>query len=833
MCKTGVLVKASIAFGLCIASWACQRATGSGLDDLRTEPINGIAEMIVDSPYVDLNGTLFGTGFSDAVPVSRGAFRTTQAQENHIDSLLRVMTLEEKAGQMNQYTSFYDVTGPAPTEGTAAERLEEVRSGRVGSMLNVAGAAQTRKIQEMALQSRLGIPLIFGYDVIHGYKTQFPVPLAEVATWDDAIVERAAKRAAEEASAFGLHWTFAPMVDISPDARWGRIVEGAGEDPFLGVRMARARVRGFQGNDLSDPQTIAACAKHFAGYGYSLGGRDYNTVELSDYTLHNDVLPPFKAAIEEGVATFMNGFTTLAGKPVTGDTYLQRVWLKQQHDWPGLIVSDWNSIGELVPHGVAADLSEAAEQAVRAGSDMDMETRAYVQHLPALVREGKLSERYLDDAVRRILRVKMALGLFEDPFRYCDPAREAAVGNDPQVKADAIETAARSAVLLKNEGNALPLKASERIAVIGALAKDKDSPLGTWLAAAERGGATSLEEALQSETSGKNGFSYVAGPALLKPGTQGNFAFELDINTSDRSGWDEAIAAAAKAERVLMVLGEPGFMTGEARSRTDLGLPGLQMELLRAVHAVNPRIVVVLYAGRPLALPEVDSLAEAILLAWQPGTYGNLGIAEVLLGERDPSGKLPVSFPYTVGQEPLTYREYATGRPGSPKRPKAGELVFFSHYMDAPRTALYPFGHGLSYSSFALSDLSAMPMGGSGPKPAQSGGQRFKVSATLRNTGAREADETIQLYIRDPVATRVRPVRELKGYERSVLKPGESKTLSFELSESDLSFWTPEKGWHIEPGKIQVWVGTSSDPADQIGPVEIELLPATPKRMDP
>ncbi len=719
------------------------------------------------------------------------------------------MTVAEKAGQMNQYTSFYDVTGPAPTGGNAEERFNQVKQGLVGSMLNVTGAESTRKIQELAMQSRLRIPVIFGFDVIHGYKTQFPVPLAEAATWDLELIRNASRWAGVEASAYGIHWTFAPMVDVSPDARWGRIVEGAGEDPFLGSEIAAARVRGFQGDDLSAANTIAACTKHFAGYGYSAGGRDYNAVDVSDYTLYNDILPPFRAAAEAGSATFMNGFNTLGGVPVTGSKKLQRDWLKGELGWPGFIVSDWNSIGEMVAHGAVADQAGAAEMAVKAGSDMDMETRAYIDHLPALVEAGHVNVAMLDDAVRRILRVKLALGLFDDPYRYCDPVREASVTKSAAMRAAAVETAASSAVLLKNDGKLLPLrKSGQRVVLIGDLAADKDSPLGTWSLGADRNSAISLQEAVNALTG--SALPYTAGPNTLVKGSKSEFLYELQVNTTDRSGIEEAIRAARNAEVVVLALGEPGFMTGEARSRADIRLPGLQQELFDAVQAVNPNVVVVLYAGRPLALGSVADKAKAILLAWQPGTFGNEGIAQVLYGDHDADGKLPVSFPYTVGQEPLTYREYSTGRPGPAGRPTEQSIVFNSHYMDAPRTAQYAFGHGLSYTTFEVGRPTLSQNTLTSGSAAVSSGS-LTVTATIRNTGSRTGRETVQLYLQDPVAKRVRPVRELKGFQSVTLAAGETKTVTFQLSPKHLQYWTPEAGWHVEAGAFHIYVGTSSE----------------------
>ena len=789
-----------------------------------TEAINGVASTIIEDPIVYDKSGVGVASFSESGPVNVGAFKTTAAQEAKIDSLLRIMTLEEKAGQMNQYTSFFDATGPAPKDGYAQDRYKQVKAGLVGSMLNVTGVEETRKFQELAMQSRLKIPMIFGFDVIHGFRTQFPIPLAEAASFDLDMIQKAARWAAVEASAFGINWTFAPMVDVSPDARWGRIMEGAGEDPFYGSLVATARVHGFQGTNLSDETSLAACAKHFAGYGYATAGRDYNSAEVSDYVLHNDILPPFQAAAEAGSATFMNGFHSINGQPVTGSKMLQRDWLKDGHKWPGFIVSDWGSIGEMIAHGAVADNKGAAEKAVHAGSDMDMETAAYVAEIPKLVASGKVDEAVVNDAVRRILRVKMALGLFDNPYKNCNAKREAEVSSDPKMKADAIDMAAASAVLLKNEGNMLPLKpaGTQKIVVLGDLASAKDSPQGNWSMGAVRGVALPLVDALETQLNDVSRMNVVAGPSTLRKDSKQEFPWEVLPNTTDRSGLNEAIAAAKTADVVIMALGEPAFMSGEARSRSDVGLPGLQQEMFDKVYEVNKNIVVVLYSGRPLAIEELSKKASSILLAWQPGTYGNQGIAELLFGKRNPRGKLPVSFPYVVGQEPLTYREYSTGRPAPQanreNRPDGSNEVFSSHYMDAPVDPLYQFGHGLSYTTFSYKK----PTGGRYDANETRSTQTYKITTTVTNTGKMAGTEVVQLYINDPVASRVRPRKELKGVRTVVLEPGASKIVTFLLGEDELKFWSPEQGWHVEAGKIKVWVqGTSAGLGEAL---EIEVV---------
>lgn len=718
--------------------------------------------------------------------------------EARIDQLLSRMTLEEKVGQMNQYTSFYDVTGPAPEEGTARERLEQIRSGLVGSMLNVDGAEATRKAQELAVEnSRLGIPLIFGFDVIHGHRTIFPIPLAEAASWDLEAIEKSARVAATEAAAMGLHWTFAPMVDVSRDARWGRVMEGAGEDPYLGSRVAVARVRGFQGNDLGALDTVAACAKHLAGYGFAEGGRDYNTVDISDHTLHNVIMPPFKAAAEAGVATFMNAFNEIGGVPATASVRLQREILKGDWGFEGFVISDWGSIGEMVPHGVAADLKEAARMAVIAGNDMDMESRAYVPHLIALVESGQVEESLVDEAVRRILRVKFALGLFDDPYRYSDMDREKELIGHEDHLAAARDVARKSIVLLKNDRDLLPLsRTGQTIAVIGPMAADKDVPLGSWRLAATPGTAVSLLEGIQAALGEGAEIIHAEGPPLTL-GTP-SFLARTRWNTGDRSGIPAAVEAAREADVVLLTLGEGAFQSGEGRSQVEIGLKGVQMDLLEAVRSANPNVVVVLMTGRPLAIGEWVDTVPAILNVWHLGSQAGHAIADVVFGVRGPSGRLPVVFPRHVGQMPLYYARKKTGRPDP-----QGDMPFWSHYADAPNDALFPFGYGLTYTTFSYSEpelsASGMEMEGS-----------VDVSVTVRNTGRRNGSEVVQLYVRDLVGSVTRPVKELKGFRKVRLGAGWSQEVTFTLTAQDLAFYTARGIWEAEPGEFEVGVGPNA-----------------------
>jgi len=715
--------------------------------------------------------------------------------EQKVAVLLKQMTLEEKIGQMNQYNGFWDLTGPAPSSGNAAKKYDHLRKGYVGSMLNLRGVKNVRKIQKIAVEeTRLGIPLIIGFDVIHGYETLSPIPLAESASWDLEAIKKSAEVAAEEAAAAGINWTFAPMVDISRDARWGRVMEGAGEDPYLGSKIAIARVKGFQGSDLSKHNTLAACAKHFAAYGFAESGREYNTVDVGTSTLNNIVFPPFQATIDAGVRTFMNAFNELNGIPATGNTNLQRTILKDKWKFDGFVVSDWGSIEEMVTHGHAKDGKHAAQIAANAGSDMDMESYLYVNELAALVREGKVKEAYIDDAAKRILRVKFELGLFDDPYKYCDERREKDVIGQPAFHEAALDMAKKSIVLLKNDNQLLPLKKQgQKIALIGALASDKTSPLGSWRIAAKDNTAISVFEGMQAYTG--NQLTYAKGADVSLGQTK--FIDELKINTTDRSEFPQAIAVAKTADVVVMVLGEVGYQSGEARSRTDLGLPGVQQDLLEAIYKVNKNIVLVLNNGRPLVLNWHQEHLPAIVEAWQLGTQSGNAIAQVLYGDYNPSGKLPMSFPRAVGQVPIYYNYKNTGRPLIP----IPNTVFWSHYQDVENSPLYPFGYGLSYTTFEYSDLKTQVVSAT----------EVSVSVTLKNTGKFTGKEVVQLYIKDHYASVTRPVRELKGFELVRLEANESKKIEFTLSEKELGFYDNEGKFIVEPGDFSIFVGGDSN----------------------
>ena len=721
-------------------------------------------------------------------------------KEKFINDLISKMTLDEKAGQMNQYNGFWDATGPMPEGDYQKKRYNELMNGQVGSMLNVIGVDEIYALQKIAVEeTRLGIPLIFGHDVIHGYKTIFPIPLAESSSWDLKLMENSARVAATEASADGLHWTFAPMVDISRDARWGRVMEGAGEDPYLGSLVAKARVKGFQGTDLSEINSIVACAKHFAGYGFSEAGRDYNTTDFNHYTLHNTIMPPFKAAVDAGVRTFMNSFNTLDEIPATGHIHIQRDILKGDWDFDGFIVSDWGSIDQMIPHGFARDGNHAAELALIAGSDMDMESSLYVSQLVGLVKSGKVDIKLIDDAVRRILRVKYELGLFDDPYKYCNNERSIQeLGSDQNMQV-ALEAAKKSIVLLKNNNQLLPLeKDGEKIALIGPLVDDKNSPLGNWRSQAVYNSATSVLEGMNKYKGNRTIFE--KGVELYYGKT--NFHNRVKLNYNDRSEFGKAKLAAATSDVVVMVMGEEGNQSGEGRSRTNIGLPGLQLELLKEIYKINQNIVLVVMSGRPLDLSWADKNIPSILQAWHLGSKSGDAIAQVLYGDYNPSGKLTMSFPRNVGQVPIYYNFKNTGRPST-----SIEQVTNSGYADVVNSPLYPFGHGLSYTNFKYSNLTI-------DSSELDYNSKINISVKIENTGFITGKEVAQLYIRDIVGSIARPMKELKGFEMIELAPGESKVVNFKIDSSLLEFYTYENKWEAEVGKFHAFIGTNSDVSD-------------------
>lgn len=706
--------------------------------------------------------------------------------DQRVDSVLKLMTLEEKVGQMNQYNGPWAATGPLTNDDNL---LGQIKDGKVGSMLNVTGVARTRELQQLALQSRLKIPLLFGQDVIHGYRTIFPIPLGEAASWDMEAIRMSARAAATEVSASGVHWTFAPMVDIARDPRWGRVMEGAGEDPYLGSQIAWARVRGFQGGGLGHTDAVMACAKHFAAYGAAVGGRDYNSVDMSLRQLHEVYLPPFKAAAEAGVATFMNSFNDLNGIPATANTYLQRDLLKGQWKFKGFVVSDWGSVGEMINHGYSKDNYEAAMQAANAGSDMDMESRSYIQHLVRLVKEGKVKMSVIDDAVRRILKKKFEMGLFDDPFRFCNEQREKYQWNNPDHLAMARDMAKKSIVLLKNNG-VLPLAkstgANRTIALIGPFARAKSDNLGFWSYdwPDDSTRIVSVFDGVQRKTG---------------PDTRLLYAKGCNVNDTSTAGFAEALAAAQQADIIILTVGEARDMTGEAKSRSNIRLPGVQEELAKLIIATGKPVVVLVSAGRPLVFNWIGDNAPAIVYTWWLGTEAGDAIADVLFGDYNPSGKLPMSFPLTEGQIPIYYNYYSTGRPAT----SDSDRFYRSAYTDLSLYPKYPFGFGLSYTSFAYSDIR---LSSNQLRP----GERIEATVTVTNTGRYDGEEVVQLYIRDLVGSVVRPVRELKGFQKLMIRAGESKQVSFTISTDDLRFYNDKLQYIWEPGEFRLFIGTSS-----------------------
>ena len=695
-----------------------------------------------------------------------------------VDSLLRIMTLDEKIGQMVLFTSDWDVTGPTIKEGY----LDDIRSGRCGNIFNAYTTDYIREIQRVAVEeSRLGIPLLFGYDVVHGHKTIFPVPLAESCSWDLDLMRRTASASAAEAAASGLNWTFAPMVDISVDPRWGRVCEGAGEDPFLASLIADARVKGFQGDDLSDPLTVLACVKHFAAYGAPLAGRDYNTVDMSERQFREFYLPPYKAGVDAGALSVMTSFNEYDGVPSTGNAYLIRTLLKKDWGFQGFVVTDYTSINEMVHHGYAASGADAVGKAVNAGVDMDLQGEVYFNYLKGLVGAGFVSMRTIDHAVARILNVKAELGLFDDPYRYCDSAREADVVENQKIRSLSREAARKSMVLLKNDGT-LPFDRGDRIAVIGELAASKRDLLGSWKAAGEWDQMKSILDAVREYNGAANVF-YAEG--CKKMGT-------------DRSGFGAALEAVAQADKVLMVIGEDWDWSGEAASRTDISVPGVQSELLSMIAATGKPVAVVLLNGRPLVLEKENVDADALLEAWYPGTMGADAVTDILFGQYNPSGKLTMTFPRSVGQIPIFYYEKNTGRPIYLPSEK-----YKSRYLDSPNDPLYPFGYGLSYTTFSYSDLSL-----SSPKVKK--GKTIEATVTVTNTGQVTGEETVQLYIRDLVGSVTRPVKLLKAFQKVAIPPGESRKITFTIDNDMLSFWRQDMTFGVEEGDFKVMVGGSS-----------------------
>lgn len=715
-------------------------------------------------------------------PPPRTSAGDLDAERAFVDALMAKMTLAEKLGQLNQPPGVGNNTGPAAMAGSE----DQVRQGQIGSWLGTQGAALTCRLQKIAVEeSRLGIPLLFAYDVIHGMRTVFPVPLGEASSFDPDAAREAARIAAVEATAHGVHWTYAPMVDVARDPRWGRIVEGAGEDPYLNAAFAAAKVRGFQGDDLAAPDTMLATAKHFVAYGAAQGGRDYDVADISERSLHEVYLPPFKAAVDAGVQSIMASFNEVGGIPMHAHGPLIQGLLRGQWRWDGLLVSDYTGVMELMPHGIAADREAAGAAGLRAGVDVDMVSAIYLKDLPAAVEAGRVPLAEVDASVRRVLNAKFRLGLFDDPYRYCkDAGRQEAMTLTAEHRAAARRIAQKSMVLLENEGAVLPLsKSVGTLAVIGPLADEPWAMLGNWVGIGRPADAVTPLKALR---------------ASLGDGTRLLVAKGSDIDGDDTAGFDEAVRAARQADAVVMFLGEHPEMSAEANNRTSLDLPGVQEQLALAVAATGKPVVAVLLNGRPLSTGALQGKVPAILEAWFPGVEGGNAIVDVLFGDVAPSGKLPVTVPRNVGQVPIYHARRNTGRPPSK------DDKYTSKYLDVDWTPLYPFGHGLSYTTFdhGKPQLASASVSAAEPR------QRVRVRVT--NTGKRAGTEVVQLYLRDDVASVTRPVRELRGFRRVELQPGESREVEFELGFEDMALYDARMRRVVEPGTFTVFTGGSS-----------------------
>jgi beta-glucosidase len=703
--------------------------------------------------------------------------------EKRIDALIARMTLQEKLGQVSQSTSMQ-----APISD---EIKQQIRDGRWGSFLNAGLPPDRAEAQRIAVkESRLGIPLLFGRDVIHGYRTVFPIPLGQSATWNPQLIERAASIAAQEASTEGIHWTFAPMLDITRDPRWGRVAETLGEDPYLTGELGAAMIRGFQGKSAGAPGTVAACAKHFAGYGAAEGGRDYNTTFIAENQLREVYLPPFHRAIRAGVATFMTSFNALNGVPATGSKLLLDRILRKEWGFTGVVVSDYESVVEMAKHGFAAGPADAALKAITAGVDMEMVSTSYFDHLGRLIQEGQVPMTALDTAVRRILRLKFDLGLFDNPLRPVST-----VQISPEARQVARQAAVESFVLLKNENGTLPLaSAPERIAVIGPLADSPVDQMGSWVMDARPEDTETPLVSLRKKY-GEDRVQYVR-------------ALENSRDTS-RDGFGAAVEAAKTSDVVLLFLGEEQILSGEARSRAFLNIPGAQEDLVNEIAKTGKPVVTIILAGRPLTFHDVATKSASVLFAWHPGAMGGPALVDVLSGEQSPSGRLAITFPRTVGQIPIYYAHLNTGRPsapgdlGVPMGNPVDPQGYTSKYLDVDVTPEYPFGFGLSYTSFEYSNIRVS-------QPSFVSGGNVTLSADITNTGKVETDEVVQLYVRDPVASVARPVRELKGFRRIHLKPGEKQSVSFTLSEQDLGFYNESMQFVTEPGEFLAWIAPDS-----------------------
>jgi beta-glucosidase len=718
-----------------------------------------------------------------------------------VTDLMGKMTLEEKIGQLNLVSVGFDVTGPRLSENVE----EKIERGLVGGVFNTFTPIAVKKLQQKAVEeTRLGIPLLFGYDVIHGHRTIFPIPLGMSCSWDLEAIEQSARMAIEEATADGLCWVFSPMVDIARDPRWGRVSEGAGEDAWYGSQVAAAMVRGIQGDDLTAENTAMACVKHFAMYGAAEAGRDYNTVDMSRMRMYEDYLPPYKAAIDEGALTVMSSFNEINGVPATGNRWLMNELLRNEWGFKGFVVSDYTAVEEMIPHGYAKNMYEAAQLGLLAGNDMDMVSEAYLEHFNEAIRNGDIAESDIDRACRRILEAKYKLGLFEDPYRYVNEQKPAMVHMQPSHIEAAREVGRKSIVLLKNESQLLPLSKTGTIALIGPLAKSQRDMIGNWSGAGDWQKAVSLEQGIRNVVGDKVKIRYALGANFTDD--------EQMINRLNRHGGKlqiddrppekliaEAVRVARRSDVIVAVVGESQGMSGEAASRADITLPGTQLELLKALKETGKPLVVVLMNGRPLALKWEAEHADAILETWFAGTEAGNAIADVLFGDFNPSGKLTMTFPQVVGQVPLYYNHKPTGRPFG------GEWYdkFKTRYMDVTNEPLYPFGYGLSYTTF---DLSAPRLN----KQTLSATDTLTVEVEVSNTGTVEGTEVVQIYVRDMFGSVTRPVKELKGFERVTLKVGETRTVTFNITVQDLKFFNEQLVYDWEPGDFQIMTGNNS-----------------------
>jgi len=737
-----------------------------------------------------------------ALMLSCNQKKSSSEMDRFIGELMSKMTVQEKIGQLNLVTPGGGIlTGSVVSTDVEAK----IKVGNVGGIFGIYGPEKLRQAQKLAVEeSRLGIPMIFGSDVIHGYKTTFPIPLGLSFSWDMKLIEKTAQTAAKEATADGIFWNFSPMVDISRDPRWGRISEGSGEDPFLGSEIAKAIVKGYQQNDLKAPTTMMATVKHFALYGAPEAGRDYNTVDMSRMKMYNEYLPPYKAAIDAGVGCVMSSFNDVDGVPASGNHWLLTELLRDQWGFDGFVVSDYTSVNEMIEHGLG-DLQTVSALSLNAGLDMDMVGEGFLTTLEKSLNEGKVNENTINQACRRVLEAKYKLGLFDDPYRYFDDERPAKDILSPENRALAREAAAHSMVLLKNEGEVLPLKKSGTVALIGPLADSRNNMLGTWAPTGDPQLSVTILEGMKNVVGENAKIVYTKGANIFD---DPEFAAKINvfgprIEIDERSPevmLKEAVSVGKSADVIVAVVGEATEMSGESSSRTDITIPESQKKLIRALAATGKPLVLVIMGGRPLVIPEENELADAILFTGHPGVEAGNAIADVLFGDYNPSGKLTATFPRNVGQIPIYYALRNTGRP------QAGETFtkFKTNYLDVSNTPLFPFGYGLSYTNFEYSGLAIS-------KESLTGNEEIEVSVDVSNSGNFDGEEVVQLYVRDVVASVTRPLRELKGFKKIFIKKGETETVTFKLSAKDLAFYHQDLQFYAEPGEFMVFVGGNSN----------------------